>query len=184
MVNGVGEKIMIRLTIAKLALFLFVLSAWAQTPPTATEAFNLRIKCKALADEKAEAMMDHPLTYADGATAGMSTAAVDALNRNNAENRELVFASHSSKYDAKTNRCYIEIFNHVKVGVRKSIDLETRAVDDGQTDDVLAFTKIENGQKVGIVNDRQHQRPANLGPNLGWDDANEYMDQMMFDDRR
>ena len=26
----------------------------AQTPPTATEAFNLRIKCKQMADEKAE----------------------------------------------------------------------------------------------------------------------------------
>ena len=39
---------------AGLVAGLFVVSAFAQTPPTATEAFNLRIKCKGMADEKAE----------------------------------------------------------------------------------------------------------------------------------
>ena len=29
-------------------------AAFAQTPPTATEAFNLRIRCKEMADKKAE----------------------------------------------------------------------------------------------------------------------------------
>ena len=39
----------------------------AQTPPTATEAFNLRIKCKQMADEKANSMRMRPMTVEDGA---------------------------------------------------------------------------------------------------------------------
>ena len=54
----------------------------------------------------------------------MSAAAVDALNRTNAENRELIQEYHSSKYDAKTNRCYIEIFQHKKIGKHKSIEVQ------------------------------------------------------------
>ena len=46
-----------------LMLGLFIVSAFGQTPPTATEAFDLRIKCKTMADEKAESLINtRPLT--------------------------------------------------------------------------------------------------------------------------
>src|SRR5690348_14162071 len=42
--------------IACFALFAFHVSA--QSPPTATEAFNLRIKCKKMSDKKAQESID------------------------------------------------------------------------------------------------------------------------------
>jgi hypothetical protein len=61
--------------------------AVAQTPPTATEAFNLRIRCKQMADRKA------------GETADINAAL----------KWEVLESSGSSKYDATNNRCYILI---------------------------------------------------------------------------
>jgi hypothetical protein len=48
----------------------------AQTPPTATEAFNLRIRCKQMADQMADALAWHEMSVADGASLGMSAADV------------------------------------------------------------------------------------------------------------
>jgi hypothetical protein len=42
--------------VACFALFAFHVSA--QSPPTATEAFNLRIKCKKMSDQKAQELME------------------------------------------------------------------------------------------------------------------------------
>jgi hypothetical protein len=150
--------------------------AFGQTPPTATEAFGLRIKCKQMADEKAEAMSWHPLSNADGATMGMRPAAVEQLNRTTEPN--VVFSSHASRYDPKANRCYIEIHDHTQ---KKGLDVDIRSVYDGQIEDLLAFSKIENGKKFGMVFDHSHQTtPDN---NLGFDNSNGYMDGMMEDRR-
>jgi len=57
--------------------------------------------------------------------------------------------------------------------------VDNRSVYDGQIDDLLAFSKIENGKKVGMVFDHSHQTA--IDSNLGFDDANRYMDWVMKD---
>lgn len=150
----------------------------AQTPPTATEEFNLRNRCKQMADEKAYAMTEHPLTNADGASVGLKPADVAAMNKEMEQRRaNVMLESHASNYDAKSNRCYIEIIIHKRLGKNFENEVKHRQVYDAQTDDLLSFTKIENGQKVGMVFDPDHRTTADN--NLGFDDANTYMDQKM-----
>jgi hypothetical protein len=155
---------------------------FTQTPPTATEVFNLRTKCKAMADEKADSMQLPPMTIADGAALGWSAATVDALNKNREATLEVLLSTHSSKYDAKNNRCYVEFFEQKKYGKHKENEVQHRQIYDAQTDDLLAFAKIENGKKVGMVFDHEHR--STMGDDLGWTDANAYIDEMMFDKRR
>jgi hypothetical protein len=157
-----------------LCTYLLAFPAFGQSAPTATEAFNLRIKCKQMADEKAEDMSWHPLEPANGAGVGMSPAAVARLNEQNRP--EIISSSHSSRYDPKSNRCYVEIRLHTR---RKELDRDSRQVYDAQIDDLVAFTKIDNGKKVGMVFDHKHQTTTDK--NLGWDDADAYMDQIMED---
>src|SRR5260370_31561467 len=130
---------------ALLALVIIVAagSAFAQTPPSATEAFNLRSKCKTMADEKADAMAWHRLSGADGKEGGLSAADVDAMNRNLPET---LGSWHSSKYDAKNNRCYVRIYQHWR---SKTVESETHQVYDAQIDDLLANARILNGKKSG-----------------------------------
>jgi hypothetical protein len=150
----------------------------AQTPPTATEEFNLRIKCKQMADEKAESMTERPITDAEGASLGMKPADVAFMNKQIEQRRaNVIMSSHASNYDPKTNHCYIEIIIHKRFGKNFEIEVKHRQVYDAQTDDLLSFTKIENGQKVGIVFDHDHRTTTN--DNLGYDDANAYMDEKM-----
>jgi hypothetical protein len=52
-----------------------------------------------------------------------------------------------------------------------------RVLFDGRTKEMLAFTKIEKGKKGGLVYDRQHQ--SGSLSNAGWDDATEYIDEMI-----
>ena len=94
----------------------------------------------------------------------------------------MIFASHSSKYDAKSNRCYIEIFQHKKYGRKKENERQIRQIYDAQIDDLLAFAQIENGTKSGLVFDHEHRRTTDT--NRGWDDANNYIDEMMLEKRR
>jgi hypothetical protein len=154
---------------------------FTQTPPTAAEVFNLRAKCKVIADEKADSLEWHPLTIADGAALGWSVATVEAANKNREATLEVILSTNSSKYDAKNNRCYVEIFQHIKIGLHKEKEVQYRQIYDGQTDDLLAFAKVENGKKVGMVLDIQHRKTTD--ENLGWDDANAYIDEMMADKR-
>src|SRR5437763_7833040 len=78
--------------IACLALFtLFVSYVSAQSPPTATEAFNLRIKCKKMSDQKAQEIME-----------------TDTMLQ-----WEIVAAWNTSKYDPANNRCYGRIYQHI-----------------------------------------------------------------------
>jgi hypothetical protein len=158
--------------------------AFAQTLPTATEAFNLRIRCKAMADEKAEAMAWHPLSVAGGAELGMSAAAVTALN--SAGEAENIGSWHSSKYDAKSNRCYVRIYQHRR---SSKLETETHQVYDAQTDDLLANARILNGKKSGQVWDEYKGPwvpPADCRFCMrgdGWDAAIAYMDELMTDKR-
>ena len=105
----------------------------AQTPPTATEAFNLRIRCKRMADQKADALAWHVMTVDDGASLGMSAADVARLN--DQTRPEVLGSASSSKYDAINNRCYVRIYKHTRrqSAGRKS-EYEVHQVYDAQVD--------------------------------------------------
>ena len=77
------------------AMILFCGVALAQTPPTATEAFNLRIKCKELAERKLDNLSFHPLSVTDGNSIGMSADTIAAINGNAPE---VLDAWQTSKY--------------------------------------------------------------------------------------
>jgi hypothetical protein len=60
-----------RAATASFLTLLTLLPAAAQTPPTATEAFNLRIRCKEMAAAKLESLLPlHPLSAEEGASYG------------------------------------------------------------------------------------------------------------------
>jgi hypothetical protein len=119
----------------------------AQTPPTATEAFNLRIRCKQMADEKADALAPHEMSVADGASIGMSAADVARLN--DQTRPEVLGLWSSSKYDATNNRCYVRIYKHTRR--TSQFDDEVHQVYDAQVDDLLVSAHIRNGKKYGDI---------------------------------
>jgi hypothetical protein len=130
-----------------------------------------------MADAKAESMAERPLTNAAGATLGFRPADVAIMNKQMEQRRENVIAeNHASNYDPKSNRCYVEIFEWKRIGATSEIEIQSRNVYDAQTDDLLAFANIKNGKKVGMV-DPDHR--AITDANLGWDDADAYMDEKM-----
>jgi hypothetical protein len=144
--------------IAVLPLLLVVCGA--QTPPTATEAFNLRIRCKQMADQKANDL-----------------AAGNALLK-----WEIVQSSGSSRYDAINNRCYIHIYHHIrKPGYEKVV----RQLFDAQVDDLLADASIENGKKSGVIFDESYkgQRFFKDG-DASWEGAVTCMNELMADPRK
>jgi hypothetical protein len=153
-----------------LSLSLFTVHGSAQSPPTATEAFNLRIKCKKMSDQKAQ---------------------LDAVNEN--PNWKPVQAWHSSKYDPTSNRCFGRFYTHATNTVTSS-ELENDAVWDLQVDDVLASAHIYNGKKHGDINDPDYKKPwlpscpnsscpADLGDQT-WQAAEDYMSEIMADPRK
>jgi hypothetical protein len=95
--------------------------------PTATEVFNLRSRCAALAEKFLE-----------------ENAIGSALTQ-----------FQISNYEPRTNRCYVE-FTTQAIDPSK-LDYHNRTLFDGQTREILAFAKTEKGQKAGMVFDRQHQ---------------------------
>jgi hypothetical protein len=128
--------------------------AFAQVPPpTDTEAFNLRVVCKQMADKKAEEKAN--LVAADKST-------------------ETVFERHASRYDPNANRCYIDLHEQYR---RKGRNEVLREVYDGQIDKPLAFTLSDNSELSGKVFDPNHT--ATNDENGGYDDAVSYMDAMM-----
>jgi len=151
----------------------------AQTPPTATEAFNLRIRCKQMADQKADALAWHELSVADGTSIGMSAADVARLN--DQTRPEVLGSWSSSKYDAKNNRCYVRIYKHTR---RKSqFDYEVHQVYDAQVDELLAHAEIRN--ENGSIWDESYegQRFFKDG-DASWQAAVTYMDELMADPRK
>ncbi len=150
-----------RLATAFLISLVSVHAALAQTPPTASEAFALRIKCKEMADEKASSLWQ-----------------TNPLLKNQPE---VILRYTKPRYDAKANRCYIEVFDHYKTVGPKPIHMQQHQIYDAQVDELLAFAQIEDGKKVGMVFEKGHIRKSDT--NLGWDDADAYIDEMMTDKR-
>jgi hypothetical protein len=136
--------------------------AVAQTPPTATEAFNLRIRCKQMADHKAG-------EFADINAAGKW---------------EILESWGSSRYDATNNRCYILIYQHIR---KSGFGLEhvSSQLFDAQVDDLLANAEIRNGKKNGTIWDESYkgQRYFKDGE-AAWDAAIKYMNELMADPRK
>jgi hypothetical protein len=153
-----------------LSFILLAAPVSAQTPPTATEAFNLRRQCKKLSDEKAQ----------------------EVAEGNSAFHWELFAAWNTSKYDPMSNRCYGRIYVHI-VKPSHRLDHEHDQVFDLQTDDLLATADIENGKKHGSIFDPDYTKPwlplcrNGCPPDFGdqtWKAAEDYMNEFMADPRR
>jgi len=153
--------------------------AGAQTPLTATEASNLRIKCKQMADQKADELAWHGLSVADGASMGMS--AVDVARLNDEARPEVLESWSSSKYDAINNRCYVRIYQHTR---RESNDYELHQVYDAQANDLLAYAAITNGKKHGLILDQSYNGDRFIGGDDSWEAAIVYMYELMADPRK
>jgi hypothetical protein len=82
--------------------------------------------------------------------------------------------SLTSHYDPNTNHCYGDV-------ITRSTDdsFVNRSLFDLQTGEVLAFAKIEHGEKVGMV----FGRLSDMKGDLGFTDASEYIDKMMHEER-
>jgi hypothetical protein len=89
-----------------------------------------------------------------------------------------VTMSQMSHYNPRAKRCYVQITTQT-IGPNKSTGVDLY---DGQTEDLLAFIKIDKGGKAGVVFDWRHT-PKSL-TNAGWDDTKDYMDQIMAEDRK
>jgi hypothetical protein len=158
-------------SIFALTFMLIAVHGFAQSPPTETEAFNLRIKCKKMSDEKAQYDIE-----------------MDSMVK-----WEIVAARNTSKYDPISNRCYGRIYEHITKQSHR-LDHEHDTVFDLQTDDLLATATIENGKKHGSIFDPDYKKPwlplcsANgCPPDFGdqtWQAAEDYMNEIMADPRK
>ena len=164
------------------ALLLNCGAAFSQTPLETGES-TLRARCEALADGKARELATHVLSVADGASFGMSVAAVDALNKSQSE---MLGSSHSSKYDPPSNRCYVRLYEHKRNG---QFETEHHGIYDARTGDLIAFARRVNGKETGYVFDADKGPwvpPANCGNctiGVGWHAAIAYMQATMADTR-
>jgi hypothetical protein len=87
-----------------------------------------------------------------------------------------VSTSQVSHYEPRSNRCYVLMKSNSTWADREYLY-------DGRTGGELAVIETTNkGYKNGVVFDWRHT-PKSL-TNDGWDDANEYIDQMMAEDRK
>jgi hypothetical protein len=139
---------------------LLLLVCGAQTPPTATEAFNLRIRCKQMADQKANDLRE-------GA----------ALAK-----WEVSFSSGSSRYDAINNRCYILIYHEIR---KPGYEYLYRYLYDAQVDDLLANADIKNGKYSGSIWDENYKGQCVFKGGIDcYEEAIRYMNEMMADPRK
>ena len=86
-----------------------------------------------------------------------------------------------SHYNPRTNRCYVEVTINT-ADLTKPMNYFHRVLYDGQTSEMLASAQMRKGSKSGMVFDKQHL--TTTLENAGWDDASEYIDAMMADDRK
>jgi hypothetical protein len=127
--------------------------------PTATEVFNLRTKCTQLAQQ-----LDESLPY--GASWRRQTV---------------------SNYSAKSNRCYVELYDSAD-----SIQEYTRDLYDGQTRDLLAYTKTDgpvsspHGQvgQIFIDSNIDTLSDCHEGGDCGYAKVNTYIDERMKREER
>lgn len=124
-------------------------------PPTATEVFHLRSECAALGKKILDENIVGP-----------------ALHQ-----------TEISRYNPLTNRCYVELIVQ-SADLTKPLTSLSRYLYDGQTGEMLAATRAENGQKWGMMYDQNHVPAIDIKINAVWDDANRYIDAMLADDRK
>jgi hypothetical protein len=163
------RRVVVGSIFALLAFTLIAAHGFAQSPPTATEAFNLRIKCKKMSDEKAQ--------YLTGSI-------------------EVVAASNTSKYDPISNRCYGRFYQHTTnehtTNRTKDLDGEHDSLYDLQIDDLLAMATIVNGKKNGIYFGYRGPSwpscsakgcPPDYGDQM-WQATEDYINEIMADPRK
>lgn len=126
-------------------------AAPTQQLPTATEVFNLRSACARLGEK---ILNDNVIGSA-------------------------LTQSQVSNYNAKANRCYVELTIQ-NADLSKGIEIMHTNLFDGQTGELLAFTKIEKGQKVGMV--LKKAVPPAPNDEAGFQVANNYILNMMKDE--
>ena len=154
-----------------IAFMLFAVHGSAQSPPTATEAFNLRIKCGKMSDERAQYFIES-----------------DRMSE-----WEMVAAWNTSKYDPISNRCYGRIYAHTKKQ-KYGFDHETDQLYDLQINDLLAAAWIENGKKHGSIWNPDYKKPwfpscsAKECPpdwrDQAWQAVENYMNEFMANPRK
>jgi hypothetical protein len=82
--------------------------------------------------------------------------------------------SITSRYDPRTNHCYGDV-----VTQNPHSFYHNRTLVDLQTGEPLAYAKTEKSKKVGMVSGRL----TDMRDDLGFSDANEYIDKLMQEDR-
>src|SRR5262245_19171241 len=92
--------------------------------PNATEVFDLRSRCAELAEKMLE----------ENVISGGLT------------------QSQISRYDLRTNRCYVEM----TVQSNNGITYHHRQLYDGQTKELLAYSRMDKDGMAGVVVDKQH----------------------------
>jgi hypothetical protein len=167
----VGNMSVNGITCIILAIILNCGQALAQAPPTATEAFNLRTKCKTMSDEKA----------------------AEFLQLNTAAGWKIDLAWNTSKYDPINNRCYGRLYEHI-TKQNYGYDSVSDQIYDLQTDDLLANAQIKNGKKSGNIFDAaDYKKPwlpscrGGCPPDFGdqtWQAVQDYMNEFMADPRK
>lgn len=81
--------------------------------------------------------------------------------------------SITSRYDPRTNHCYGDV-----VTQNPHSSYHNRTLLDLQTGEPLAYAKTEKSKKVGMVSGRL----TDMRDDLGFSDANEYIDKLMQED--
>jgi len=119
--------------------------AATQQLPTATEVFHLQAECARLGENILnESVIGSTLTQ-----------------------------SQVSRYNQKTNRCYVELTVQ-SADLTKPDGIMTTYLFDGQTKEMLAWDKFKNNDHVGMI--------FNYRESMGRNDALMYIDKMMRDD--
>ena len=85
------------------------------------------------------------------------------------------FPSQVSRYDPRTNRCYVEL-----TVVTDDVNTLHRYLFDGQTKEMLAHAARVKGNMEGQIFNSQ-RNPT--GVFVGYFEASEYIDEMMAEDR-
>ena len=108
-------------------------------------------------------------------THGACAAAGEQILAGNAV-RSAVYQEQVSRYSRRAKHCYVEMrIKTAAAGDRA--DRVGRFLYDGETKELLAMAQIKGGSKSGRVFDLNHGKTTFA--NEGWDDASEYIYEMM-----
>jgi hypothetical protein len=102
--------------------------------------------------------------------------------------------SVSSHYDPATNRCYADLTSGYETAPVSNghylensrdpwVEHRHRSLFDAQTKDVLASSSIDGDKRHGEIFEAGHQK-FSVDANASFDNANDYIDGKMEDDRK